>query len=286
MRSPQPGRVRRCCGSSMPQPAPCWTLGWLVWRRRGGGPVLPGSHRQRVRSRGPGLPLDRQLLQRARPGRVPAHRKVKPLGTASATSPTTTAAAAALRRQVTHSPHRKPARALPMLGGEEPANQGDRDAPHRWPRGGSWWLVSLVDRFGHHRPTGGDREHLRERAGGRAQGLPSGPRAEPRPANVVPAVNAAGSLRSVVPKRLCPRYEPTWRRPSPPPSGQWDRRPRPALGDCGADVAAPGCRWMAQHLGAGARATSVNCQIDQASARGNAAETSSINLGLNHGGAG
>jgi hypothetical protein len=46
--------------------------------------------------------------------------KVKPLGTASATSPTTTAAAAALRRQVTHSPHRKTARALPTLGGEEP----------------------------------------------------------------------------------------------------------------------------------------------------------------------
>jgi hypothetical protein len=39
----------------MPQPAPCWTLGWLVWRRRGGGAVLPGSHRQRVGGRGPGL---------------------------------------------------------------------------------------------------------------------------------------------------------------------------------------------------------------------------------------
>jgi hypothetical protein len=46
--------------------------------------------------------------------------KVKPLGTASATSPTPTAAAAALRRQVAHSPHRNTARALPTLGGEEP----------------------------------------------------------------------------------------------------------------------------------------------------------------------
>jgi hypothetical protein len=56
------------------------------------------------------------------------------------------------------------------------------------------------------------------------------PRAEPRPANVVLAVNAAGNLRSVVPKRLRPRYEPTWRRPSPLPSGQWDSRPSAALG--------------------------------------------------------
>jgi hypothetical protein len=53
---------------------------------------------------------------------------------------------------------------------------------------------------------------------------PSGQRPEPKPANVAPAANAAGSLTSAAPSRSCPRYEPTWRRPSQLPSGESNSR--------------------------------------------------------------
>jgi hypothetical protein len=94
--------------------------------------------------------------------------------------------------------------------------------------------------LGHHRPIGGDRDHLRERAGRRAQGPASGPRPEPKPANVAPAANAAGSLGSAAPSRSCPRSEPTWRRPRshPAASGTADHA---ALQDLPAlTVASPG----------------------------------------------
>ena len=98
--------------------------------------------------------------------------KVKPLGTASATSPTTTAAAAALRRQVTHSPHRKTARAFPTLDGEEPlcgaspipASSG-KTVRHRLNRGGNRQANTalyriVVVRLRWHQPT---RDYLTRR---------------------------------------------------------------------------------------------------------------------------
>src|SRR5215211_1910453 len=80
---------------------------------------------------------------------------------------------------------------------------------------------------------------------------PSGPRPEPKPANVAPAANAAGRLRSAAPSRSCPRYEPTWRRPSQLSSGEWDSRPSLAPGASGPDARVTWRPVDGQHSGAG-----------------------------------
>ena len=98
-----------------------WVAGLAASRWRSCPAWLEPSARGKSRS----WPSTRPAAAPTRhPGRNVLTGKVKPLGTASATSPTTTkAAAAALRRQVTHSPHRKTGRALPTLDGEEPLKQ-------------------------------------------------------------------------------------------------------------------------------------------------------------------
>src|SRR5215217_4881066 len=65
---------------------------------------------------------------------------------------------------------------------------------------------------------------------------PSGPRPEPKAANVAPAANAAGNLRSAAPSRSCPKYEPTWRGPWQLASGEGDSRPSLAPAASGADA--------------------------------------------------